>query len=107
MRLKAHVLVLLLLTSVLPVTSSAATSSTERAGPEQASDMDTYLISESYSMSVQSALARVTDLTQYSLEQLEQTSSWVAIGHMPVGEHSPIFQEHGWSWITASMVWNQ
>ena len=89
MRLTAYVLVVLLLTSVLPLSSGAEASTSDRAELDLAENLDMALFSERYSMAVQSSLARVVDLSRYSAEQIEQTSSWVAIGPTPVGEALP------------------
>ena len=50
---------------------------------------ETELVIPTYSQAVKSALSRVSEISQYEEALLAQTTSWVAIGAIPVGEELP------------------
>ena len=89
MKSQAFVLSLLLLISSSPLTAGTSPENPNHQGFEQELFSETMLVVPTYSQAVRSALARVSDISQYDSSVLEQTTSWVAIGVVPVGEDLP------------------
>jgi len=90
MKSQALVLSLLLLLSSTPLVASASSSEDPiLVSVHEPEPIETLSLISTYSLGVQSALARVSDISQYDSSVLEQTTSWVAIGATPVGEGLP------------------
>ena len=94
MKSQAIVLVLLLCLSVFPLESSLQDKdntlySQVDAKISAATPNNEISIVSTYSQAVQSSLARVSDLSQYTDETLSNVTSWVAIGRIPVGLELP------------------
>jgi hypothetical protein len=84
---QALILSLLLLLSSAPlVTGIASSQNVLVTNLESNESTEQPTVVSTYSQAVRSALARVSDISQYSSSVLDETVSWVAIGPTPVGE---------------------
>jgi len=90
MRSQAVVLSLLLLLSSTSLLAGASSPENSIALESEHELLDeTELVIPTYSQAVKSALSRVSEISQYEEALLAQTTSWVAIGAIPVGEELP------------------
>lgn len=88
MKLQSTFLSLLLLFSLSPLIPSSIAETQESLLGETEANEPSSVIS-TYSMTVQSALARVSNLDHYEPDLLAITTAWVAVGSTPVGETLP------------------
>ena len=94
MRSQALVLVVLMCLSILPAEINVQNDADSLSSEDKNKSWSLVLSPEenvisTYSQSIQSSLARVSDLSQYPDELLSNVSSWVAISRTPVGLSLP------------------
>lgn len=79
---------ILMIASLAPLAVNAETSEDgiEKIGAPLSKNWDDAPLTYGFSPAVRSAFARVSDLSQYSDIQLEQTSQWAVVSQYPIGE---------------------
>ena len=79
---------ILMIASLAPlaVFGEESESNSPKIGAPLSENWDEAPIPYDFSPAVRAAFARVSDLSQYSDSQLEQTSQWVVVSSNPVGE---------------------
>ena len=79
---------ILMIASLAPmaVSSEDSENNSAKIGAPLSENWDDAPITYDFSPAVRSAFARVSDLSQYTDVQLEQTSQWVVVSSNPVGE---------------------
>ena len=79
---------ILMIASLAPmaVNAEASTINSIEIGAPLSNNLDDAPIAYGFSPAVRAAFARVSDLSQYSETQLEQTLEWVVVSQYPVGE---------------------
>lgn len=79
---------ILMMASLAPMAVNGETNeiNSQKIGAPLSENWDDAPITYGFSPAVRAAFARVSDLSQYSETQLEQTSQWVVVSQYPVGE---------------------
>ena len=85
---------ILIMASLTPIIAYAEPieSDLQKLGAPLSDDWGDAPITYGFSPSVRNAFARVSDLSQYSMNQLEATSQWVVVSDNPVGQPSEVLE---------------
>jgi subtilisin family serine protease len=88
-RMRVFALVtILMIASMAPmaVNGEVSENDSQKLGAPLSENWDDAPLTYGFSAAVRSAFARVSDLSQYSEIQLEQTTQWIVVSQYPVGE---------------------
>ena len=85
----AWLVLVLLLSSIAPVASADLSEPIYTGAPLSDSPEDAPL-TYSFSTAIRAAFARVSDLSQYSADELESTAQWVVVSSQALGEPTGI-----------------
>ena len=79
---------ILMMASMAPmaVNGEVSENDSQKFGAPLSENWDDAPLTYGFSAAVRSAFARVSDLSQYSEIQLEQTTQWIVVSQYPVGE---------------------
>ena len=89
---KPQILVLILLFASLTPIASANESVHDYNGAPLSDNPEDAPITYSFSPAIRSAFARVSDISQYTLEELQSTTEWVVVSQQKLGEPTNLLE---------------